>query len=115
MKMKALAAAVALAFAGNASAAIYTDSDSGFQFGTGDAEMFLSVIDRGLTPTSYVLDLGISTDDFRLDDSLFVGVYADQSLLDFVANATGTLSWNVSGNSNAFGIDNDFTDIGLWP
>ena len=57
LKMKALAAAVALTVAGSANAAIDT-------FGSGDGELFFSVRDN-VNQTSYVLDLNIALSTFN--------------------------------------------------
>jgi len=82
LKMKALAAAVALTVAGSANAAIDT-------FGSGDGELFFSVRDN-VNQTSYVLDLNIALSTFNPTQSLN---YSDMS--SFVASSSGDLSWAV--------------------
>ena len=96
LKMKALAAAVALTVAGSANAAIDT-------FGSGDGELFFSVRDN-TNNTSFVLDLNVKLSDFIANptQSLSFG-----DMLSYVASSSGNLSWSVmAGDSTGANVAN---------
>ena len=82
LKMKALAAAVALTVAGSANAAID-------DFASGDGELFFSVRDN-VNKTSYVLDLNIKLSQFNGNANLTFN-----DMANFVAGSSGDLSWAV--------------------
>lgn len=105
MKLKAVVAAVTMAAAVQANAAINSDEPLHPFTGTGDGEMFLSVVDRGGTaPQSYVLDLGVTANGFRADPAAFSFSQAADgnlsSLLSHAASDGGSLFWNLAAMSN---------------
>jgi len=111
---KVLAASVALAVGGVAHAAI--DDDNAFTpgGGNGSGELFLSVIDRGApSPMSYVLDLGITADQFLANDASYLNTLsfaADANLQTLLANPGGTVAWNIAAIHNDYGPT--FDDLG---
>lgn len=86
MKMKALAAVVALAAAGSANAAIDT-------FGTGNGELFFSIRDN-TNLTSYVLDMNVSMDAWTDVSQSWA---ADATLTSYLSTGSGNYSWAVMG------------------
>lgn len=97
--------ALGIAAAGSASAAINPDdaSHAGGD-GTGNGELFLSVVDRGgATERSYVLDLGITANQLLSNDASLVNnlsFTADANLLDILGNQSGTIAWNIAAVHN---------------
>jgi hypothetical protein len=113
IKMKALVAATALAIGAQAQAAINDDNAFTPGGGTGAGELFLSVIDRGAAqPMSYVLDLGITADQFMANDApgYSLNFAADANLLTLLNNPGGTVSWNLTAVHNDYGPS--FDDLG---
>lgn len=107
-KLKAIAAAISLVAAGGASAAI---NGGKFGMGSGQGELYFSVFDA-VNQISYTRDLGITINQFQLDQSdvNFQGYEfaADALLTNFIntANASGSeLVWNLMG-----GMDIDYSD-----
>lgn len=94
MKMKALVAVTAMAIGAQAQAAINSDAATV----DGSGELFLSVVDRGPVPKSYILDLGVTAATFLASDSASYSLSfaADSNLTSFLASATGTVSWNLA-------------------
>lgn len=118
VKLKTLVAVVALTVGVQAQAAFYDDNSSAPTLGTGEGELFLSVIDRGGSqPRSYARDLGLTAADFLANDSSLVNSLsttftADANLLDLLTNKTGTIAWNIAAAHNKLGPTND--DIGYF-
>lgn len=90
MKMKALAAALALTAAGTANAAI----DG---FGTGNGELFFSIRDN-VALTSYVLDMNVTMDAW--DQATNQSWAADSTLSSYLAGGSGNYSWAVMGGDS---------------
>lgn len=109
---KAVIAAGALALGAQAQAAVNSDNGGAPTMGTGAGELFLSVVDRGgPIERSYILDLGISSHDFLVNDASYVNnlsITADANLLDIINNASGSLYWNLAANHNTFENMNDW-------
>lgn len=105
LKLKSIAAAVALAVSGQAFAAISNDPGQ-----NGSGELFLSVWDQGTASVpgkSYVLDLGVSMSAVLANPSslLSIGgdgsVEADAALTSFLATTSGPVVWTIGGISNS--------------
>jgi len=90
MKMKALAAALALTAAGTANAGI----DG---FGTGNGELFFSIRDN-VNLTSYVLDMNVSMNAW--DQNANQSWMADATLNGFLGAGSGDYSWAVQGGDS---------------
>ena len=120
IRLRALVGSVALAIGGVAQAAIDADNTvgtdtggvpSGPGNGNGGGELFLSVVDRGATlPMSYVLNLGITADQFIANDASYLNSLsfaADSNLQTLLANPGGTVAWNIAAAHNEYGPTND--------
>lgn len=104
MKAKIIVAAVAMAMAGSASAAIQNGYPAGT---TNPGELFLNVWDS-TAQLSYTRDLGIQITSGMIDGTSTpaINVPADSTLNSFIANAKGSLQWNLGGlNNYAYGTD----------
>jgi hypothetical protein len=117
MKRVLAAAAVALA----ATAPAYAGLGTG-QAGETQGELFLSVWDQGTESTpgkSYVLDLGITMQDFLANGSILnsIGgdgsIEADANLTNFLTTATGPVVWTIGGISNLTTGANIYNDYGV--
>ncbi len=89
LKLKTLAAVVAMTVAGAANAAIYTDNYNGFNgitTGTGDGELFLSILDPSVNQ-SLVLDLNLTVNQFRYTNASLINTFSvtDATLAGFIA------------------------------
>jgi hypothetical protein len=105
MKLKALAAVVALAFAGQANAAFNNDGMTGGTWnGDGSGSLVLSLInDTDTTDTSFAIDLGASlTTGAFFDPGVAAQVVLNNNadLNTFLAGATGTVRWDITGIIN---------------
>jgi hypothetical protein len=92
MKMKALAAVVAIAAAGSANAAIDMQ-------GTGNGELFFSIRDN-TNLTSYVLDMNVSMDTWTDVSQSWA---ADATLTSYLSTGSGNYSWAVMGGDSTGG------------
>lgn len=108
MKLKALVAALILGAAVQANAAISVDGLPHLGTGSGNGELFLSVIDRGgSSPESYVLDLGslgttgsILTNPSSLDGTSIAADNYLNDLLDHAQADGGSVYWQIDGLIN---------------
>lgn len=102
---------LAMAISGGVQAAIDDDNSSLLGGGDGGGELFLSVIDRDAAqPMSYVLNLGVSVDQFLANDASFVkglSFKADAKLRQLLANPGGRVAWNIAAVRNDFGPAGD--------
>jgi hypothetical protein len=111
MKLKALAAVVALAFAGSANAAFETDGMPGIGAGTGAGSVVLSVVDdTATTDSSIAIDLGILSSDI-LNGAVSMGTMLSNhaELNSFLSSATGTVKWDITAIIN----DGTSLDMGM--
>jgi hypothetical protein len=111
MKLKALAAVVALAFAGSANAAFETDGMPGIGVGNGSGSVVLSVVDdTASTDTSIAIDLGILSGDI-LNGAVTMGTMLSNhaELNSFLASATGNVKWDITAIVN----DANSYDLGM--
>jgi hypothetical protein len=102
MKLKALAVVATLAFAGNAHAYFEKDGMPGIGAGTGNGSVVLSVLnDTSTVDTSIAIDLGVISSDF-LNKAVSLGTMltGHTALNDFLASATGTIKWDITGIVN---------------
>ncbi len=106
LKLKTLAVAVAMTVAGAANAAIYTDNYNGFAgitTGTGDGELFLSILDPTVNQ-SLVLDLNLTVNQFRYNNASLINTFSvtDATLAGFIAASPNQslMRWNLGGLSN---------------
>jgi hypothetical protein len=106
LKLKTLAAVVAMTVAGAANAAIYTDSfngGNGITTGTGDGELFLSILDPSVNQ-SLVLDLNLTVNNFRNNNASLINTFSvtDATLAGFIAASPdqSLMRWNLGGLSN---------------
>jgi len=106
LKLKTLAVAVAMTVAGAANAAIYTDNYNGFAgitTGTGDGELFLSILDPTVQQ-SLVLDLNLTVNQFRLNNASLINTFSvtDATLASFITASPdqSLMRWNLGGLSN---------------
>jgi len=114
LKKKVLAAAVAMAVSGGASAAISGGDQATLGSTEGPGELFFSLWDS-VAAKSYTLDLGISINEFRgvgaanpgLTSSA-MSIAADTNLQKFMfdnaANSAGW-QWNLAGQNSTFNQD----------
>lgn len=93
MKLKMLAAAVALATAGTANAAIDAMT-------TGDGELFFGIRDN-TNQVSYVLDLNVAMSAFNGAGSYSYG--ADATLSSFLSTGSGDYNWMVLAGDSTGG------------
>jgi hypothetical protein len=101
MKLKALAAVVALAFAGTANAAFDRDG-VGLLTGTGAGSVVLSVVDdTSSVDTSIAIDLGVVSGEFMDGTVSGVILTGNADLNDFLSSATGTVKWDVVATHNS--------------
>lgn len=102
MKLKMIAAAVALVASGSSFANIVGPADGG---GTAGAELFLSVWQQAGTPgatnRSFTLDLGVTLDNMisNQNTNLFINrsITGSADWTSFLAAGTGTLQYSVVG------------------
>ena len=90
MKMKALAAVVALAAAGSANATIDPTS-------TDNGELFFSIRDN-VNLTSYVLDLNVHLNDWNQNHDYSFA--ADSLMSSYLSTGSGNYSWAVMGGDS---------------
>jgi hypothetical protein len=102
MKLKALAAVVALAFAGTANAAFENDGSTvSTGSGNGSGSVVLSVVDdTASVDTSIAIDLGITSGDVLYGSVSGVLLTGNADLNAFLASATGTVKWDVTAIIN---------------
>lgn len=113
--MKAVAAASALAMTGVAQSAILADAG-----GTGDGEVFLSILRDTSSPASFTIDTGINTTALAANPAAFEGytignggdVNIGSALSDFLATATASEFVFNGGGVQRNGGTTDGTDFG---
>lgn len=113
MKLKSIAAAVALACGAmlsvQAQATVSTDGYAGGEGnGTGNGGMFLSIYDPG-NSQSLFFDLQLSVNDFRNTNASLIGTFSRTNSLvqNFLSSSSdlGNVIWNVGGMSNVASSD----------
>ncbi len=107
LKLKTLVVAIAMVAAGTAQAAIVTDGyagGAGLGSGTGDGELFLSILDPGVNQ-SLVLDLNLTVNQFRFNNASLINTFSvtDATLASFIAASPNQslMRWNMGGLSNS--------------
>lgn len=115
LKLKTLAVAVAMTVAGGVQAApISSDNGGGIPgSGTGDGDLFLSVIDR-VNQRSFVLNTNLTANQFRANPNVAYS-FTHSALNQFLTDAGPGVSqpdavrWNIGVISNDRDSDNDGT------
>ena len=106
-KQKILGAAIAMTVASGAHAAISEDgfggaSGPGITLGTGNGELFLSVLDPNRS-LSMVLDLNLTVNQFRSNNAALINTFGvtNSVLQSFIAGGNASqMKWNLGGVSN---------------